>query len=947
MFAADHATTHLPDYRRALSSLIALALVLSTLAAVPALRAGLEGVAPAAAASVDAAKKGAAALSGVRLAFEPNHGQADPRVDFSVKAGGASVYFTDRGVTNVLSRNEGKGAWVVKQRFVGTGGTEPHALSRAPGTVSYFRGSPENWITNISTHRAIVYRDLWPGIDMVWRGLAGALEYRFVVHPGADPSAIRLSADGATEISVGDQGALRLKTPAGNLSYAAPVAYQPGRSRRTEVKSGFALRGDTYGFRLGSYDAARRLVIDPTIVYAGYIGGSNTDQGMGVAVDSSGAAYVAGRTSSTEASFPVTGGPDASHNGGSNDAFVAKVAPSGASLSYAGYIGGSGADEAFGVAVDSSGAAYVVGLTNSTEATFPVTGGPDVTHNGGNDGFVAKVAPSGASLAYAGYIGGSITDVARGVAVDSSGAAYVAGDTSSTQATFPVTGGPDVTHNGGNDAFAAKVAPSGGSLAYAGYIGGSNTEQGMGVAVDSSGAAYVAGITNSPEATFPVTGGLDVTANGSDDAFAAKVAPSGASLSYAGYIGGSSFDWANGVAVDAAGAAYVVGQTASTGATFPVTGGPDPTYNGNEDAFVAKVAPSGALAYAGYIGGAATDRAFGVAVDDAGAAYVAGSAGSTEATFPVTGGPDLTWNGSADAFVAKVAPSGASLSYAGYIGGSGSDQGMGVAVDSSGAAYVGGSTDSTEATFPVTGGPDVTHNGGNDAFVTKVAWMLSVDDVTLAEGTGGTTNFVFTLQLSAPSDGTVSVDFVTLDGTAGSPGDYAHRTGTRTFFPGESRNKVTVPVVADAADEFNENFTLQLLDEKNAVVTDDSGTGTILDDDPRPTVSIGDATVTEGPAGTSKFAKFTVSLSAPSGKTVTVNYATANGTATAPSDYVAISPAKTLTFLPGVVTKTVKVKVKGDNQDEANETFFVNLSAPGNATLGDSQGLGTIQDDDP
>jgi hypothetical protein len=564
---------------------------------------------------------------------------------------------------------------------------------------------------------------------------------------------------------------------------------------------------------------------------------------------------------------------------------------------------------------------------------------------------VAKVAPSGASLAYAGYIGGSGVDQANGVAVDSSGAAHVAGVTSSTEATFPFVGGPDTSQNGGQDAFVAKVAPSGASLAYAGYIGGSGDDFAFGIAVDPSGAAYVAGTARSTEATFPVTGGPDLTHNGgTNDAYVAKVAPSGASLAYAGYIGGSDFDDAFGIAVDPSGAAYVAGTARSTEATFPVTGGPDLTHNGGtNDAFVAKVAPSGAsLAYAGYIGGSGSDDAFGIAVDPSGAAYVAGLTNSTEATFPVTGGPDPTSNGGSDAYVAKAAPSGASLAYAGYIGGVGSDQARGVAVDSSGAAYVAGLTNSTEATFPVTGGPDVSNNGSNDAFVARVAWTLSVNDVTNAEGTGGTTNFVFTLQLSAPSDGTVTVDFVTLDGTAKTPGDYAHRTGTRTFLPGQTQKKVTVPVVADVVDEaLSETFTLELLDAENAVVTDDSGTGTIVDDDPEPAISIGNATVTEGAGGTSKLAKFAVSLSAPSSKTVTVNYATANDSATAPSDYVAISPAKTLTFLPGVVTKTIRVKVKGDNQDERDETFFVNLSEPGNAVIEDGEGLGTILDDDP
>ncbi|MER7000633.1 hypothetical protein [Streptomyces sp. NPDC000410] len=696
-----------------------------------------------------------AALTKAPLTFIENRGQAPAAVEYYLQGTETSVAFGETGLTYSLtkaaekpskktsrktSKNpadkfaeksaEKRERWGLKLDFVGAKATKPVAETAAPGKVSYFKGPKDTWRTGLKTYQRLVYNDLWPGIDLVYAGSGDRLKYEFRVDAGADPSLIRMAWRGPEDVSVDKSGDLRVKTGIDTLTDLSPVTYQPAAKggERAEVKSAFRLTKTkdafTYGFELGSYDRKRPLVIDPaTLVYAGYIGGTGFEFGRAVAVDSSGAAYVVGSTESIEASFPETVGPDLTHNGRS-DAFVAKIAPGGSSLVYAGYIGGSGFDSASDVAVDGSGAAYVVGGTGSTEASFPVAVGPDLTFNGGfDDAFVAKVLPTGAGLAYAGYIGGAGFDQAESVAVDGSGAAYVVGSTVSTEASFPVAVGPDLSYNGGAaDAFVAKVVPTGAGLAYAGYIGGAGADNGFGVAVDGGGAAYVTGETNSTEASFPVAVGPDLTYNGLFDAFVAKVLPTGAGLEYAGYIGGAAFDQAESVAVDGSGAAYVVGGTVSTEASFPVAVGPDLTHNGGFDAFVAKALPGGAaLQYAGYIGGADLDQAESVAVDGSGAAYVVGSTVSTEASFPVAVGPDLTHNGGFDAFVAKALPGGAALQYAGYIGGAGFDQAESVAVDGSGAAYVVGDTVSTEATFPETAGPDLTHNGDRDAFVAKVS----------------------------------------------------------------------------------------------------------------------------------------------------------------------------------------------------------------------------------
>jgi hypothetical protein len=345
----------------------------------------------------------------------------------------------------------------------------------------------------------------------------------------------------------------------------------------------------------GNADAfvAKVSAAGTVLVYCGYIGGSGGDTGLGIAVDVSGNAYVAGDTgSSTQATFPVIVGPDLTYNG-LGDAFVAKVNTAGTALVYCGYLGGNDSDAARGIAVDYLGNAYVTGGTASTQSTFPVKVGPDLTYNGGNlDAFVAKVNAAGTALVYCGYMGGSDFDSAGGIAVDTSGNAYVTGGTASTEASFPVKVGPDLTYNGYfSDAFVAKINSAGTALVYCGYIGGAGGEQGVGIAVDTAGSAYVTGATGSDETTFPVTEGPDLTFNfGGIDAFVAKVNADGTALVYCGYIGGSGNDFANAIALDASRNAYVTGETSSTEATFPVTVGPDLTFNGVSDAFIVKIA---------------------------------------------------------------------------------------------------------------------------------------------------------------------------------------------------------------------------------------------------------------------------------------------------------------------------------------------------------------------
>jgi len=702
------------------------------------------------------------------LYFIQNQGQINhEEVAYYVKGADKTLYFTPSGITFVLTEKYGKSSapWVLKLDFLGANAeVRPVGEVKKKATFNFFKGARKEWSTGISTYSQLVYPDLWPGIDLVYSGTANQLKYEFRVNPGADPNKIRLAYRGAESVEITDAGELKVTTPAGGFEDGKPLAYQMIDGNRIELSMEYALDPDSmdpvvsYGFDLGPYDPSAPLILDPVLLlYCGYIGGDEDDVAHAVAVDSQGCAYVTGTARSLEGTFPVAVGPDLTFNGGYyGDAFIAKVSADGTHLEYCGYIGGGEEDAAYSIAVDSENNAYIAGYTLSTEVSFPVAVGPDLTFNSMRDSFVAKISADGTDLEYCGYIGGALYDTAEAVAVDGEGCAYVTGYTSSSQFSFPVTVGPDLTISALFDAFVAKVSADGTHLEYCGYIGGEETELAYDIALDDESHAYVVGYTGSSEATFPVVVGPDLTFNGGHeseiDAFVAKVNAAGTHLDYCGYIGGTKDDAGYGIAVDPEGNAYVTGNTDSDESSMPVCVGPDLTHNDGwaGDAFVAKVNTDGThLDYCGFIGGDDTDAGYDIAVDSFGNAYVAGLTESTETTFPIVFGPDISYNGITDGFIARVNVAGTHLDYCGYIGGEHFDYIYGIAVDNLGAVYVGGFTasDHLDDAFPVVVGPDLTFNGGGagygdgDAFIAKVAPALHADTETLTEGQEGLVNF--------------------------------------------------------------------------------------------------------------------------------------------------------------------------------------------------------------
>ena len=786
------------------------------------------------------------------LAFEVNEGQVASQVDFLARGGGYMLALAPSGA--VLNLRNDAGGDVLNLQFAGS-----NPLAQVVGRdklitkTNYLIGSdPSQWRTEISNYGKVEYQDIYAGIDLVYYGNQGQLEYDFIVAPGVDPGIIQLSFQGAEQILLDPQGNLVLRTSGGDVVQDAPVIYQALNGVRQSVTGQFVLMGDhQVGFEIGTYDQSRTLVIDPILSYSTYLGGSSSERGNAITVDVDGNAYITGYTRS--ANFPTTAGALQSANGGASqtqDVFVTKLNAAGTALVYSTYLGGASDDLGNGIAVDALGNAYVTGTTGSSN--FPVSAGAFQQTNpaGWYKGFVAKLNSTGSALLYSTFLGGSGGfDQSRAIAVDGAGNAYVTGDTSS--ADFP-TQNPLQPKNaddfggltsGYSDAFVTKLNATGTALVYSTYLGGSSDDVGRGISVDAAGNAFVVGSAmtypTDPSLgliSFPTTPGAfqptNATPWSSTVPFVTKLDASGSALVYSTFLGGTSAssDWAAGIAVDAAGSAYITGGTQS--ADFPTTPGAfQRTRGGSIDTFVSALNPSGsALVYSTYLGGSNTDQPKGIAVDAAGNAHVIGVTQSSN--FPIVNAVQPVLGGSYDAFVTKLNATGSALAYSTYIGGSGFEFGHGIALGPDGSAFITGYTSS--ANFPATAGSfDTSANGGDDAFVTKLtsSTALAISDVSIIEGNAGTVSAQFTVSLSDGGSQTVSVNYTTADGTATAGSDYASLSGTLTFAPGETSKTVVVLVNGDLLLEANETFFVNLSISTNALIADSQGVATIRDDD--------------------------------------------------------------------------------------------------------------------
>lgn len=625
---------------------------------------------------------------------------------YRIRGNGYAVAIRPAGMTLATAGGTAALAWR-GARAAAIAPAEPLATR-----VHYFSGAARR--VNVPAFSRLAVPGLYAGIDLVYYGTDRQLEYDFLVHPNADPSAIRFSLPARLEAG----GELAL---ANGLRWRRPVASQDGRP----VAARFVSTGpNEFGFALGAYDRSRPLVIDPVLTYSTYVGGTLADELRGLAVDAAGNAYVVGSTVSTD--FP---GTTAGVTFGGQDVFVAKLNPSGRALEWAAYVGGSGIDTGTAVAVDSTGAVYVTGQTASTN--FPVSANAVQTRLAGGsavtDAFAVKLAPTGAAIVYSTYLGGSQSDNGNTIAVDAGGNAYVGGRTDSTD--YPSTTRDVLPPRGAGDGFVTKIAPDGQSLVYSTYIGGFALDVVNHLVLDAAGSAYLTGETRSDN--FPVTEtAYQREKKGGADAFIAKLAPNGGSLVFSTYYGGDGIETGRGIAIDRTGAAYITGISGSS--NLPVS------FNGAQrtpfllpDAFAAKVDSIGtSLVYGTYIGGDAEDQGNAIALDATGAAYIAGQTNS--ANYPrINDGPLASEEprGGFDGFVTRLSSGGNFLHFSTHYGGSGTDAILAMATDARGRIWIAGTTDS--ANLPASTGALATRApGAADGFVA----LLSEINVTVSPG---------------------------------------------------------------------------------------------------------------------------------------------------------------------------------------------------------------------
>jgi hypothetical protein len=647
--------------------------------------------------------RAAAAVGGLPFYFEENRGQADDPAQFIARGRNYQFLLSPAGAQVVLCKTTattpatsfgpgtlaapgGVSTRAVRMQFAGA---DAHARicgdGALPGKINYLiGGDAAQWHTGVATFSKVRVEDIYPGVNLVYYGSQRQLEYDFTVAPGADPDVIAIHFDGADKIFVNENGELVLTLGKDEIRQPAPVIYQITIGGKSEITGGYKmLDAQTVAFTVGKYDRARPLVIDPVLSYSTYFGGNASDEALAAAVDSNGNVYAAGETFATQ--FATPGAFQTNFQGGSltGDAFVAKFDNTGTNLIYLTYLGGNADDAAFGLAADGAGDAFVTGFTDS--GNFPVTNALYKTISGTADPKLHL---------------------------------------------YPV------------DAFVTELNPGGSNLVYSTYLGGSSSDAGTGVAVDSAGNAYVTGLTYSTNfpttnaLVFQLAGNTNTVMNylaGSVNAFVAKIGAGGSPLAYSTYFGGTNADQGNSIAVDGAGDACVTGYTDST--NFPTTtNAPFPVLNTftnggtANDAFVAKFAPSGrSLIYSTFLGGANDDGGNHIACDSAGNVYVTGYTDSTNFPDTATNVPGLysfvVTNASGvisatNAFLTKFSSSGA-IVYSAVFGGYAGDIGHGVAVDSQGDAFVVGA--STSANFPATnvfGLLSTNNSGGNDVFVT-------------------------------------------------------------------------------------------------------------------------------------------------------------------------------------------------------------------------------------
>jgi hypothetical protein len=683
-------------------------------------------------------------LSQRALSFEANRGQTDRRVKFLSRGSGYTLFLTPTEAVLCLRQKQKQNPAIVRMKMIGAN-RDPEVVGEGEmaGKVNYFRGhNPTNWNKDVATYASVSYREVYPGVDLVYYGKQRQLEYDFVVAPNRDPRKIRLNFSGVRGVVIDKTGALVIETAAGQIRQQPPVAYQEIDGRRQPVTAAYVLKNQReVAFKIGDYDPTRTLVIDPVIDYSTYLGGTGQEEANDIAVDANGNIYVTGWTSSVN--FPVENPIKGSLNG-TVDAFFSVIDPSLGvnslvSSTYWGQGAGAGNSEGRAIAIDSNNHVLVAGIT--TAPNFPTTVGslqPSYQPFTGTNGFFSKFDVSTGSLLYSTYLMGNNVDEAADLAVDIDNNVYIGGRTASTN--FPITpGNAYQSYNAGIfDAFvmqfqASPRSPSSYSLAYSTYLGAHSDDGASNIAVDTHENVYLTGTTQSQDMQgtpqydgFPVQNAYQPNHGGGSDAFLARIdtrAIGSESLLYSTYLGGNNNENAavqlGGIALDKTmrSQVYITGSTNS--GNFPLRNPLNATLSGY-DVFVTKIDTSQAgdpsLIYSTFLGGAGIDYGTDIAVDDWGRVFVAGGTESND--FPVRCGfaNSPSWDG----FITVLEWGGSSISFSTYLGGDSIDQINAIAVDALGTAHVTGRTYSSN--YPVMNAFQPLSAGfAGDAFVTKIA----------------------------------------------------------------------------------------------------------------------------------------------------------------------------------------------------------------------------------
>ena len=795
------------------------------------------------------------------LVFEPNMGQTDPQVKFMARGDGYGLFLTDRAaVLSLRHARSGKDsadrpASVIRMGLVGARANPVlRGAESLPGKSNYFLGNDRaKWHPGVPQFARVRYEQVYPGVDLVYYGKQGQLEYDFEVSPGADPQRIRLNFEGSKNLKL-DAGDLVLETADGSIRLQAPRMYQGEGASQKSIDGHFSLlAADTVGFEIGNYDRSRALVIDPVLSYFNYLGGTGSELFPTIAVDSGFNIYVAGSTSS--ANFPVAGTPyqGALKTGATANVFVSKFDSTGATLLFSTYLGGTGVDSSVGIAVDAAGNSYVAGTTTSVDFPTSTTAFQTTPLGPGTHAFVSELDAAGTNLKYSTYLSGSTTvagtsnDTAKGMTLDDKGFVYVIGITNSTDfPTAPSAGTFQATLQGTNAFFISKVDPSTSgtnSLPFSTYFGGgipaSGSVAGGGIAVDNNASGsniYITGGTNfsftgtNATTDFPIKNAYQACLNSvasvttcpapsgtpAMDAFIAKLNPgttTGPELLYSTYVGGTGADIGNGIALDASGNAYVTGSTSSSDFPKATIAQFQATYGGSTDAFVAKInnpitgtgttSTNVQLTYSTYLGGSATDVGTGIVVDAVQGARVIGTTSSADLSSKVLHGFQGTIGGGMDAFVARLdtVTGGATGTnqFLTFLGGTGDDVGTGIALDSSTNTYVAGETSSPAGTFPPsqTTGFQPNLSGAPDAFVAKLGPTLNLNltvatPASTSVNAGNQVSFVYTITNNGDTTANVAFQDNLGSGSGTAPATFVSATASGGSCPPTPTNNTVL-----------------------------------------------------------------------------------------------------------------------------------------------------------